>query len=135
LFGGAGSDVVKGGLGSDRLFGGDGNDILFGGSGDDFIWSGNGLDTMTGGAGKDTFTFSKSTLDDPKVITDYEANEEIRIHTSNIGGQLDIRTNANGDYILVDDVPGEFDIVLVTLENTSHLSESDITANILLPGS
>lgn len=135
LFGGADTDVVKGGLGSDSLFGGEGNDILLGGSGDDFIWSGKGRDTLFGLAGNDTFIFSRSTLDETKVIADYEANEEIRIHASNISGQLDIRTDTNGDYILVDDVSGDFDIILMTLERTSHLSESDITANILIPSS
>ena len=62
IFGGAGEDFISGfggddflhgGAGNDRLFGSDGHDILRGGAGHDQLDGGNGNDAIYGGAGND----------------------------------------------------------------------------------
>ena len=87
IFGGIGSDILRGNDGNDRLYGerrftfdpgdtdrlvgGDGDDVLFGGGGDDILSGGNGNDVLEGAAdtdrmmghdGNDAFIFRYETV-------------------------------------------------------------------------
>lgn len=53
VFGGSGSDTLRGGQLDDKLVGGDDVDILFGGSGNDDLNGGNDNDVMSGNSGED----------------------------------------------------------------------------------
>jgi Ca2+-binding RTX toxin-like protein len=60
LYGAAGNDTLYGENGGDTLYGEDGNDGLYGGAGDDGLHGGAGDDLLYGGAGYDLFYFGGS---------------------------------------------------------------------------
>ncbi|SDW12769.1 Hemolysin-type calcium-binding repeat-containing protein [Albimonas donghaensis] len=53
LYGGNGSQRIKGGIGDDAIFGGNGEDRLLGARGDDVLGGDNGKDVLRGNAGDD----------------------------------------------------------------------------------
>lgn len=70
LRGGAGGDVLNGGALADRLFGDAGRDVLTGGA---------GVDTLTGGGDLDVFVFTAASAAAHDVITDFAANDRLRL--------------------------------------------------------
>ena len=80
LFGDAGNDTLRGGAGNDSIQGAAGADKLFGDAGNDTLSGGKGNDTLTGGAGVDVFVYA--TGDGNDVITDYTAQDKLRITVS-----------------------------------------------------
>lgn len=84
--GGAGNDyiesysdggIVYGDAGNDTLIGDDFDDVLNGGAGKDYLAGGKGKDTLTGGKGADTFVYKSG--DGKDIITDYSAEDKIKI--------------------------------------------------------
>jgi hypothetical protein len=63
VFGGAGTDTLRGGGGPDVLVGGDGNDRLIGGGGDDVLIGGRGQNRLIGGNGDDVLVAGASRFD------------------------------------------------------------------------
>jgi Ca2+-binding RTX toxin-like protein len=76
--GNLGDDTISGGAGNDSLRGGRGNDSISGGDGNDILSGDLGSDTLSGGAGRDRFLFSgqASSLANPDVITDFDAEQD-----------------------------------------------------------
>ena len=77
---GYGNDYISGGIGNDLLYGETGNDTIRGEAGADTLYGGKGNDTLTGGAGVDVFVYA--TGDGNDVITDYTAQDKLRISGS-----------------------------------------------------
>lgn len=54
IYGGSGPGVLYGGADNDTIFGGSGPNTIYGGSGNDVIYGGGGPDTIDGGSGTNT---------------------------------------------------------------------------------
>lgn len=70
LSGGSSNDILKGNSGSDVIIGGSGNDKLNGGLGDDYLKGDAGKDTLIGGKGLDIFD-----LEGKDVVKDFSPSE------------------------------------------------------------
>jgi Ca2+-binding RTX toxin-like protein len=128
LYGGEGSDVLKGSPfadflygegGNDTLVGGVGNDTLDGGPGDDLLRGGKGDDTLTGGAGSDTVSFNGATTGvrcdlrgQPGAVCTGEGSDTLSEIENLIGGPYNDRLNGDNNdnylngYIGDDDLYG-----------------------------
>lgn len=88
IYGGTGSDTVRGFGGNDNLYGGSGNDTvegstgnddLYGGSGNDTLDGGDNQDDLWGGLGNDTFYFEEGDSEPGSVdvIRDWNSGDKI----------------------------------------------------------
>lgn len=68
IFGGAGSDLIKGGNGTNVIVGGDGNDLIVGGAGRDVLIGGDGADRIVGNAADDILIAGTTSHDDDVVM-------------------------------------------------------------------
>jgi Ca2+-binding RTX toxin-like protein len=87
LFGGQGNDTLLGWAGDDLLYGGSEDDAVVGGLGNDTLYGETGADTLTGGPGADRFVFFSTTSGADRV-TDFAADDVLRIAASSFGGGL-----------------------------------------------
>lgn len=148
--GGDGDDVITDTAGANRLFGDTGADTIDasddpaeadapdevnGGFGADTLIVDDG-DSVTGGAGLDMFRIAYATSDAPVVITDYEANEPIKIDVpEDLAGQtptLEAAENGTDSNIVIGDqtvavLQGVTDLSTVNLDvaGTNVLGASD----------
>ncbi|WP_108663201.1 cadherin-like domain-containing protein [Acuticoccus kandeliae] len=126
LYGGEGTDVIRGGAFADVIDGGAGNDRLFGGLGDDVIIGGEGNDRMRGGFGADTFVFGENSGTD--IILDFDPRMD-RIDLCGLGFDsyedvLDaMRATSRGITITLDE--GENDTVFLDGIRLARLAEDD----------
>jgi Ca2+-binding RTX toxin-like protein len=109
LYGANGDDLLDGGGGNDLLGGDGGADSVAGGAGSDTVQGGDGNDTLAGGADADAFRFFNTTTGGLDEITDFAAEDAVRVFRSGFSAFLTVGVTpplvANADPAATDAAP------------------------------